>query len=118
MASEQTSNPVIKKQNPAKNKAPRGEAERTESVREITVRRTTANNNNSKKAKSSGGRKATDGRTTKTKRSNQKTLIVYLVIEPRRTDICSYLCSHEQERKGFGSNERWYRQYGYRTNAA
>ena len=71
MASEQTSTPLIKKQNPAKNKAPRGEAERTESVREIsTVRRTTTNNNNSKKAKSSGGRKATDGRTTKTKRSN------------------------------------------------
>jgi len=68
MVSDSTS--AIKKQNPAKNKAPKGEAERTESIRETsTVRRTTANNNNTKKAKSSGGRKATEGRSTKTKRS-------------------------------------------------
>lgn len=70
MASNQPDIRERKKQSPTKNKAPKGEAERSESRRETsTVRRAATNSTNSKKAKTTSDRKSTNGRTSKTKRN-------------------------------------------------
>lgn len=70
--SKQTNSIESKKQTVVRNKAPKGEAERKETIRETSsVRRVAANNSNSKNARSASNRKATDDRTNapKTKRN-------------------------------------------------
>ena len=70
LVAQTADHPNNKKQPAAKNKAPKGEAPRTDSKREEgSVRRPIANSNNSKKAKTASGRKATEGRSSKTNRS-------------------------------------------------
>ena len=70
LVSDKNKTATRKKHPPTRNKAPKGEAERTESIRETaTIRRATANDNNSRKVKTTSGRKPGDGRTSKTKRS-------------------------------------------------
>ena len=70
LVAQTADHPNNKKQTAAKNKAPKGEAPRTDNKREEgSVGRPIANSNNSKKAKPASGRKATEGRSSKTNRS-------------------------------------------------
>lgn len=70
VVADKTKQTTAKKQNPAKNRAPKGEAGRTDPKREpLSTKRSVSNNGNSKKAKTSPGRKSTDGRSAKTTRS-------------------------------------------------